>query len=356
MSAHDGLKLTAYFGERDRVGGRYLSEALLSLYARERLRASVLLRGSEGFGAAKRLQTTRLLTLSEDLPLVAVAVDRRERIEPLIAAVTALGAHGLVTLERVRLLTDELAPPPLAPDEAIKLTVVVGRDERAGSQPAHAAVCELLRRHGVAGATALLGVDGTAHGTRTRASLLGRNGAVPVLVVAVGDGARIAAALPALGLLLRRRPATLERVRVCKRDGVELAPPQPLAGRDAHGLPLWQKLTVYTSERTLHGGRPAHLELVRRLRDAGAAGATTLRAVLGYHGDGPLHRDRLLQLRRHVPALTVVVDTPERIAAAYAIADELTAERGLVTSEVVPASAPLPHDGAGGAPLALASP
>ena len=77
--------------------------------------------------------------------------------------------------------------------------------------------------------------------------------------------------------------------------------------------------------------------IVRRLRAAGISGATTLRGIWGFHGDHAPHGDRLFQLGRHVPAVTVVIDAPERIAAAFAIIDELTAERGLVTSELVPA-------------------
>jgi PII-like signaling protein len=46
----------------------------------------------------------------------------------------------------------------------------------------------------------------------------------------------------------------------------------------------------------------------------------------------------LFQLRRNVPTVTVIVDRPERIMRAFAIVDELTPERGLVTSELVPAS------------------
>jgi PII-like signaling protein len=57
----------------------------------------------------------------------------------------------------------------------------------------------------------------------------------------------------------------------------------------------------------------------------------------GFHGDHAPHGDRLLQLGRHVPAVTVVIDSPARIAAAFAVIDELTASRGLVTSELVPA-------------------
>jgi PII-like signaling protein len=130
-------------------------------------------------------------------------------------------------------------------------------------------------------------------------------------------------------------------VRVCKRDGVLLAAPHALPGTDEHGLALWQKLMVYASEQARHEGRPLHQELMRRLRQGRACGATTLRGVWGFHGDHAPHGDKLLQLRRHAPTLTITVDTPDRIMDAFAIVDELTDQRGLVTSEMVPASAAL---------------
>ena len=82
---------------------------------------------------------------------------------------------------------------------------------------------------------------------------------------------------------------------------------------------------VYTSEAALHDGQPVHRTIVRRLRSAGIAGATTQRGMWGFHGDHAPHGDRLLQLGRHVPAVTVVIDSAERIAAAFAVIDELTA-------------------------------
>ena len=100
--------------------------------------------------------------------------------------------------------------------------------------------------------------------------------------------------------------------------------------------PPAQKLMVYTSEAALHEGQPIHRAIVRRLRAAGISGATTQRGMWGFHGDHPPHGDRLLQLGRHVPAVTIVVDTPERIQAAFDIVGDLTAEQGLVTCETVP--------------------
>jgi PII-like signaling protein len=334
----DGLKLTSYFGERKRNGRRLVADALMDLYGRQQLTTSIMLRGAEGFGLKHHVRTDHSLTLSEDLPAVAVAVDRRERIEAVLEQTAALGP-GLITLERARLLTGDITPaaPADGTYDATKLTVYLGRQERVYRVPAFVAVCDLLHRRGVAGATVLLGVDGTAHGVRERARFFGRNAEVPVMVIAVGSGEQIARVLPELGGLLREPLLTLERVRVCKRDGQLLDTPHVLPGRDEHGMPMWQKLMIYTSEAALHHGRPIHRAVTRQLRAIGAAGSTTLFGVWGFHGDHAPHGDRPFQLGRHVPTVTVVIDNPDRIARSFAIIDELTSERGLVTSEVIPA-------------------
>jgi PII-like signaling protein len=69
----------------------------------------------------------------------------------------------------------------------------------------------------------------------------------------------------------------------------------------------------------------------------------------GFHGDHSSHGDRLLQRRRHVPVVTIVVDDPDRIARSFEIVDEVTRERGLVTSEMVPALAAVHGEGRRGA-------
>jgi PII-like signaling protein len=344
----EAVKLTSYFGERHKAaGGRFAADELLDLYGRHEVATSVLLRGAEGFGARRHPRTDMSLTLSEDLPLIAVAVDSRSRIEPLVEATARITGSGLVSLERARLLRDDISPgdveavtPRYGAHEETKLTIYLGRQERVYRMPAFMAVCDLLRRRGVAGATALLGVDGTAHGRRQRAAFFSRNEGTPMMVIAVGASERILRVLPELGGLLRRPLLTLEQVRLCKRDGQSLATPAVLPGTDDSGLPVWHKLMVYTSEAALIDGQPVHRAIVRRLRAAGISGATTQRGMWGFHGDHAPHGDRLLQLGRRVPAVTIVVDSPGRIAAAFAIIDELTAEQGLVTSEWVPAIRP----------------
>lgn len=347
----DARKLTIYFGERDRAQGRFLADVLADIYARHELQTSLVIRGMDGFGHKHHLRTDRLLTLSEDLPLVSVAVDSRERIEAALAEVYELPFEGLLTLERAQMLVGPIETTALPPElgEEIKLTVYVGRHARAGRRPAYEAVVALLHERGISGATVLLGVDGTVHGLRRRARFFGANTDVPLMVIAVGDGHAITGLLPELGALLPRPLITLERIRVCKRDGRKLAEPERLAATDPSGQPAWQKLMVYAGEQARSGaGHPLHHELLRTLRRAGAAGATSLRGIWGYHGDHRPHGDTFGQLRRRVPILTVIVDTPEHIRQWFRLVDELTEQTGLVTCEMVPSFRTGPSLSAGG--------
>jgi PII-like signaling protein len=154
----DCVKLTCYFGERQRVADDgFAADALLGLYGRHRLATSILLRGAEGFGARQRLRTDRSLSLSEDLPLIAVTVDTRSRIDQVLDPTARLIGSGLVTLERARLLSGDIQAVTPVEDvgEETKLTIYLGRQERAYRTPAFVAVCDLLHRRGLAGATAL---------------------------------------------------------------------------------------------------------------------------------------------------------------------------------------------------------
>jgi PII-like signaling protein len=320
---HDALALTAYFGERDRHDGALLSDALMTLCARRRLRTSILLRAALGFGVKHHLRTDRLLTLSEDLPLVAFAIDRPEPIVAAAEEFAAVSGDGLITLERAS--TGAVAPGPC---EEVKLTVFLG-----GGGRTHVRLVDRLRRHGLAGASVLAGVDGTLDGRRRRAHLFGAARRAPVMVVAVGAAERIAAALHGLDLPAR----TFERVRVCKRDGARLAAPHDGPATDDSGLGVWRKLTVICGEQSRHDGRPLAEALIRGLREIGAVGATALRGIWGFHGDHAPHGDTLWQLRRRVPVFVSTVDTPARSRRAYELIDQLTETDGLVLSELVPA-------------------
>ncbi len=185
---------------------------------------------------------------------------------------------------------------------------------------------------------ALLAVDGAVHGQRLHASFLGRHAEVPMMVLAVGARERVLQVIPEVGGLLRNPLMTAETVRTCKRDGDFLAVPDRSTGAVGNGLVLWQKLSVYAPETAQYDGQPLHRVLLQRLLAADVSGATTLRGAGGFHGDGTPPWPGGRRAARDRPAVTIVIDTPERIPAAFAIIDEVTADQGLVTSEAIAAA------------------
>jgi uncharacterized protein len=98
------LLLRIFFGEDDKLAGRPLYEAVV-LKAREmHLAGATVLRGPMGFGASSRLHTTKILRLSEDLPLVIEIVDSEEKINEFLPVLDGMMSSGLVTLEKVQVL------------------------------------------------------------------------------------------------------------------------------------------------------------------------------------------------------------------------------------------------------------
>ena len=98
------LLLRIFFGEDDKLEGRPLYEAIV-LRAREmHLAGATVLRGPMGFGASSRLHTTKILRLSEDLPLVIEIVDSEEKINDFLPVLDRMMSSGLVTLEKVQVL------------------------------------------------------------------------------------------------------------------------------------------------------------------------------------------------------------------------------------------------------------
>ncbi len=96
--------LRIFIGESDKWQGRPLYEAIV-LKARElHLAGATVLRGPMGFGAHSRLHTTKILRLSEDLPLIIEIVDSEEKINLLLPYIDEMVKEGLITLEKVHVI------------------------------------------------------------------------------------------------------------------------------------------------------------------------------------------------------------------------------------------------------------
>jgi hypothetical protein len=101
----EGFLLRIYLGEQDKWHHQPLYEAIV-LKAREMgLAGATVLRGPMGFGAHSHMHTAKILRLSEDLPVLIEIVDKEDKINAFIPELDKMLGDGLVTVEKVRILT-----------------------------------------------------------------------------------------------------------------------------------------------------------------------------------------------------------------------------------------------------------
>jgi uncharacterized protein len=98
------LRLTVYIGEDDRWHHRPLYTEIVHRAHAAGLAGASVFRGVEGFGASSRIHTTRLLSLSEDLPVAVVIVDTEERVRGFLPELTELVTEGLVIIDPVEVV------------------------------------------------------------------------------------------------------------------------------------------------------------------------------------------------------------------------------------------------------------
>jgi uncharacterized protein len=101
----EGKLLRLFIGESDTWRGRPLYQAIVERVREEGLAGATVVRGIEGFGADSRLHTSRILRLSEDLPVVIEIVDTPERIDHVVPILDEMVSEGMLTLERVQIVS-----------------------------------------------------------------------------------------------------------------------------------------------------------------------------------------------------------------------------------------------------------
>jgi hypothetical protein len=107
----DGMLVRIFIGDSDRWEGQPLYEAVVQRAREKGLAGATVFRGFEGFGAHSLVHSTRILRLSEDLPIVIEIVDRKEKIDAFLPELDGMIHEGLVTIEPVQVILYRVREP-----------------------------------------------------------------------------------------------------------------------------------------------------------------------------------------------------------------------------------------------------
>jgi PII-like signaling protein len=106
----EGQLLRIFIGESDRWHGKPLYEAIVRRVREEGLAGATVVRGIEGFGASSHMHTSRILRLSEDLPVVIEIADTKENIDRILPMLDEMVGEGMLTVEKVHVVKYRARP------------------------------------------------------------------------------------------------------------------------------------------------------------------------------------------------------------------------------------------------------
>ena len=93
-------------------------------------------------------------------------------------------------------------------------------------------------------------------------------------------------------------------------------------------------LRIFVGESDRHGHHPLYEAIVLKAREAGLAGATVMRGVMGFGKNSILHTAKILRLSEDLPMVVEIVDSQEKVEKFLSLLDEMISD-GLVTIEKV---------------------
>jgi len=100
----DGKLLRIFIGEADKWNGKPLYQEIVELARKKGMAGATALKGFMGFGCKSHMHTTKLLRLSEDLPIVIEIVDSDEKIVQFVSDLDDMVSEGLITIEKVNVI------------------------------------------------------------------------------------------------------------------------------------------------------------------------------------------------------------------------------------------------------------
>lgn len=219
-------KVCVYVSEDQQYHGNALYAAILDYLFYRGVAGATVVRGLAGFGADHHLHTTRILRLSENLPIKIEFTEEAEKLEELLPKLYEMVGSGLIDVQDTTVLkpagpskADKQAAPPTLKlkGKAKMMRVFIGESDRWRDKPLHQAVLESFRANDIAGVTVYRGIMGYGANRRVRKEApLGLSQDNPVVLTAVDTEEKLRRFLPVLDDMITQGLVVLSDVDIIK--------------------------------------------------------------------------------------------------------------------------------------------
>jgi PII-like signaling protein len=221
-------KVTIYVGEDHQYHGNSLYAAILDYLFYHRVSGANVIRGMAGFGADHHLHTTRILRLTENLPIKVEFIESPEKVEELLPKLYEMAGTGLIEVQDTIVVKPaEVAKKAEFRDEqqhALKregkaklMRIYVGENDKWHEKPLYKAIVESMRANDIAGITVYQGILGYGANRRIhKGSPMGLSHDRPMMLSVIDTEEKLRKVMPLLDEMVQQGLVVLSDVDIIK--------------------------------------------------------------------------------------------------------------------------------------------
>lgn len=227
LEAGAAKKVSIYVGEDQQYHGHTVYAAVLDFLFYRGVSGATIMRGIAGFGADHHIHTTRLVELSENLPVKIQFVETPERVQELLPKLQEMAGTGLIEVQDTSVVKPAQSSksrreagqsPSLKSESRAKLMrIFFGENDQWHGKPLQEALVEALRANEIAGVTVYRGILGYGANRRIhKDKVLSLSHDRPIMMTVIDTEAKLAAFAPILDQMLQQGLVVLSEVDVIK--------------------------------------------------------------------------------------------------------------------------------------------
>jgi PII-like signaling protein len=228
LKAGPAKKVTIYVGEDYQYHGHSLYSAILDYLFYHQVSGANVFRGMAGFGADHHMHSTRILRLTENLPVKIEFIESPEKVEELLPKLHEMAGTGLIeVLDTMVVKPAEIAKKPGSRGEqqcALKsegraklMRIYVGEDDKWHDKPLYKAIVEGMRANDIAGVTVYQGILGYGANRRIhKSSPMGLSHDRPMMLSVIDTEEKLRKVMPLLDEMVKQGLVVLSDVDIIK--------------------------------------------------------------------------------------------------------------------------------------------
>jgi PII-like signaling protein len=227
LNAGPAKKVSIYVGETHQYHGYSVYSAILDYLFFRGVSGATVVRGIGGFGADHHLHTTRVLDVTENLPIKIQFIESPEKVDELLPKLHEMVGSGLIEIQDTMVAKPSEVSHRNAPQDTVPalkregkaklMRIYIGENDKWHDKPLHKALIESMRANDIAGVTVYQGILGYGANRRIhQQKTLNLSHDHPILLSVVDTEEKLRAYLPILDDMVQQGLVVFSDVDIIK--------------------------------------------------------------------------------------------------------------------------------------------